>query len=105
MQGGWEEMESSLEKLHEHQVKSVDHLRKVGSFPHCEKITEVAIKRLQVMKIVRQRLVNRFNRLYLFMGMDIPQARSQEVCTQKYSAFIIVRALQVNTHFLLSHDY
>lgn len=89
MQGSWEEMEASLEKLHDNLAKSIDHLTKVGNFPHCEQITKVAMKRLQVMKIVRRRIVNRFNRLYLFMGMDIPQARSQEVGTQKYFTFII----------------
>ena len=74
-------MESSLEKLHKDLAKSVDHLRKVGNFLHCERITEVTVKRLQVMEIVHRRVVNRFNRLFLFMGMDISQARSQEVCT------------------------
>ena len=78
-------MKSSLEKLNKDLAKSEDHLRKVGNFPHCERITEVAVKRLQVMEIVHRRVVNRFKRLFLFMGMDIPQARSQEVCTQKYS--------------------
>ena len=72
-------MTASLVKLHKDIANTEDKLQKMGNFPHCERMTKDAMTRLQRMQIVHHRITCRFNRLFLFMGMDIPQARSQKV--------------------------
>lgn len=78
----WEETTSSLVKLRKDFEKCSKYLRDIDkpeTFPECERKMKSAAERIKVLEIVHKRVVNRFNRLYLFMGMTIDQAKEQKV--------------------------
>ena len=41
-----------------------------------------AAERLKVLEVIHRRVVNRFNKLYLFMGLNSSQAEQQNVRLQ-----------------------
>lgn len=53
-------------------------------FPECEEKIKLAAERIKVLEIVHKRVVNRFNRLYLYLGMNIDQAKEQKVFLYSY---------------------
>ena len=87
----WRETESLLEKLHTDLTKSWEHLRAVAkqeTFTNSistekkmksAKFLSEAAERLQVLQVVHRRVMNRFSRLYIFMGLNPRQAEEQKV--------------------------
>ena len=68
----WDDTTSSLAKLRDEFKLCWECLTKInpGRFPHCEEKMKSVDDRLKVMGVVHRRILNRFNKLYLFMGMD-----------------------------------
>lgn len=87
----WGEQEHSLEKLSKDLSQSWEHLRTIAKhetftdsistekkMKSAEFLTEAA-GRLKVLEVIHRRVINRFNRLYLFMGMSPGKAENQKV--------------------------
>ena len=87
----WDEQERSLEKLSKDLTQSWEHLRTIAKhetftdsistekkMKSAEFLTEAA-GRLKVLEVVHRRVINRFNRLLVFMGMNTSQAEKQQV--------------------------
>jgi len=90
----WHEQEASLEKLQKDLAQSWEHLRAIAKhetftdsistekkMKSAQFLTEAA-ERLKVLEVIHRRVVNRFNKLYLFMGLNPAQAEQQSVGLQ-----------------------
>ncbi len=87
----WKDTESLLEKLHSDLTQSWEHLRAVAkqeSFTNSistekkmksAKFLSEAAESLKVLQVVHRRVMNRFNRLYVFMGLNPAQAEKHQV--------------------------
>ena len=88
----WDEQERSLEKLSKDLTQNWEHLRAIAKhesftdsistekkMKSAEFLTEAAGK-LKVLEVIHRRVMNRFYKLLLFMGMNPSQAESQKVC-------------------------
>ena len=95
----WHELEKSLEKLQQDLKESWEHLRAIAKHEtftdsistekktkSAQFLTEAA-ERLKVLEVIHRRVVNRFNKLYLFMGMNPSQAEKQHVRIQSNMIF------------------
>ena len=87
----WKETEISLEKLQNDLTQSWEHLRAIAKhetftdsistekkMKSAKFLTEAA-EGLKVLQVVHRRVMNRFNKLYVFMGMNSSQAEKQNV--------------------------
>lgn len=86
----WGETASSLGKLRDDLKQCWENLKVISkpeAFPLCEKNLRAAAERLNILDVVHRRVANQFNRLYLFMGMDVVQAREQKVLHKEYDMF------------------
>ena len=96
-----DEIESSLKKTKDDLTQSWEHLRAIAKhesfadsigtekkMKSVEFLTEAAEK-LQVLEIIHRRVINRFRKLCLFMGMNSSQAENQKVNAvhNNYSAY------------------
>lgn len=87
----WKETESLLDKLHSDLSQSWEHLRAIAkqeTFTNSismekkmksAKFLSEAAESLKVLQVVHRRVMNRFNRLYVFMGLNPVQAEKQQV--------------------------
>ena len=89
----WTEQERSLEKLQSDLTQSWEYLRAIAKhesftdsistekkMKSAQFLTEAAEK-LKVLEVIHRRVKNRFNKLYLFMGMTSSHAEKQKVCS------------------------
>ena len=87
----WKETEISLERLHNDLSQSWEHLRAIAKhetftdsistekkMKSAKFLTEAA-EGIQVLQVVHRRVMNRFNKLYVFMGLNSSQAEKQNV--------------------------
>ena len=87
----WTETEASLEKLQKDLAHCWEHLRAIAKhesftdsistekkMKSAKFLTECSEK-LKVLEVVHRRVVNRFNKLLLYMGMNVVQAEKQKV--------------------------
>ncbi len=101
LQMDWRDTENLLEKLHSDLTQSWDHLRAIAkqeTFTNSistekkmksAKFLSEAAEKLQVLQVVHRRVMNRFNKLYVFMGLNPGQAEKHQVydsstCTVYY---------------------
>lgn len=91
----WKETESLLDKLHSDLSQSWVHLRAIAkqeTFTNSismekkmksAKFLSEAAESVKVLQVVHRRVMNRFNRLYVFMGLNPAQAEKQQVSRLK----------------------
>ena len=108
----WRETENLLEKLHSDLTQSWEHLRAVAkqeTFTNSistekkmksAKFLSEAAERLQVLQVVHRRVMNRFNRLYIFMGLNPAQAEKQQVGVVSTQTNLLVLTLHIFTSCL-----
>lgn len=91
----WEETTASLGKLREDLKQCWEHLTKTRAsakpevFTACEMKMKSVEDRLKVLDVVHRRVLNRFNRLCLFVGADPKKQKVHKPLITQHCNFLI----------------